>query len=224
MLDPSCAQRGGAVADGSEGSSSSASLARRADLPLPRVLRLREAGLAAARPSGRLTDRALAAAPGPEFLPNSIVAKMDEQASRGYCGCFSADGSLFVAAFQGRQVRIYDVDDDWRLVKNVEARMLRWTITDCGLSPDQEWVVYTSIGPVVHLVKARSTEGLVQSISNITEVHEALDFDPDEHGLPLGRGSSAGRHGSRGFGIWSCKWSPGGREVSGGGRGGYCYR
>ena len=57
------------------------------------------------------------------------------------------------AGFQHeRRVRLYDVDNNWRLRKDVEARNLRWTITDTCISPDQKFLLYSSISPIVHLV------------------------------------------------------------------------
>ena len=57
------------------------------------------------------------------------------------------------AGFQhDRRVRLYDTDNNWRLRKDVEARMLRWTITDTCISPDQKFLLYSSISPIVHLV------------------------------------------------------------------------
>ena len=64
------------------------------------------------------------------------------------------------AGFQhDRRVRLYDVDNNWRLRKDVEARNLRWTITDTCISPDQKFLLYSSISPIVHLV------GVLQSHS-----------------------------------------------------------
>lgn len=65
------------------------------------------------------------------------------------------------AGFQHeRRVRLYDVDNNWRLRKDVEARNLRWTITDTCISPDQKFLLYSSISPIVHLVGARPNSTL----------------------------------------------------------------
>ena len=53
-------------------------------------------------------------------------------------------------------MRLYDVDNNWRLRKDVEARNLRWTITDTCISPDQKFLLYSSISPIVHLVRILS--------------------------------------------------------------------
>ena len=66
------------------------------------------------------------------------------------------------AGFQHeRRVRLYDVDNNWRLRKDVEARNLRWTITDTCISPDQKFLLYSSISPIVHLVRLHMTLQIV---------------------------------------------------------------
>ncbi|KAL0391068.1 UNVERIFIED_CONTAM: LEC14B protein [Sesamum calycinum] len=118
------------------------------------------------------------------------------------------NGSLFVAAFQGSQIRIYDVDGGWKVQKNILARSLRWTITDTSLSPDQRYLVYASMSPIIHIVNAGSATR--ESLANITEIHDGLDFSsPDDGGYS--------------FGIFSLKFSTDGREVVAGGSNGNIY-
>lgn len=66
--------------------------------------------------------------------------------------------------------------DDMVLRKDVEARRLRWTVTDTAISRDSAFLLYSSISQYVHLVNLSAGSGPVHSISNITEVHEELDF------------------------------------------------
>ena len=47
-----------------------------------------------------------------------------------------------------------------------------------------------------------STHDAVESIANVTDVHEAMYFHADDE--------MTSRHN---FGIWSLRWSPDGREV-----------
>ena len=72
-------------------------------------------------------------------------------------------------------------DQDFKLVKEVQARGLRWTITDTSLSPDQRWLVYASITPIVHMVNMSHSGST--SIANVTDIHETLDFGADRSGL-----------------------------------------
>ncbi len=94
-------------------------------------------------------------------------------------------------------MRLYDVDRGWRLRKNVSTRMMRWTITDTSLSPDQRLLLYASIVPAVHLVGVGSSFDDPDSTANVTEVHDRLDLD----------GGSQQRermdpYGDRSFGVW----------------------
>lgn len=47
---------------------------------------------------------------------------------------------------------MYDTENEWRMVKDVHARNLQWTITDTCLSKDQRLLLYATINPVVHMV------------------------------------------------------------------------
>nr|KYP71520.1 LEC14B protein [Cajanus cajan] len=128
--------------------------------------------------------------------------------SRAYISQFSADGTLFVAGFQGSHIRIYNVDKGWKVQKNILAKSLRWTITDTSLSPDQRHLVYASMSPIVHIVNAGSAE--TESLANVTEIHDGLDFSSNDDG-----GYS--------FGIFSVKFSKDGRELVAGSSGDSIY-
>ncbi|KAK8506242.1 hypothetical protein V6N12_074290 [Hibiscus sabdariffa] len=132
------------------------------------------------------------------YLPVNGPWLVDQTTSRAYVSQFSADGSLFVAGFQGSNIRIYDVDGGWKVKKNIVAKSLRWTVTDTSLSPDQRYLVYTSMSPIVHIVNVGSAT--TESLANVTEIHEGLDFiSPDYRGYS--------------FGIFSVKFSTDGREL-----------
>ncbi|XP_050237419.1 LEC14B protein isoform X4 [Mercurialis annua] len=132
------------------------------------------------------------------YLPVNGPWLIDQMTSRAYVSQFSADGSLFVAGFQGSHIRIYNVEKGWKVQKNILAKSLRWTVTDTSLSPDQHHLVYTSMSPIVHIVDVRSTA--TESLANITEIHDGLDFSAEDYG-----GYS--------FGIFSVKFSTDGREL-----------
>ncbi|KAJ4786018.1 Guanine nucleotide-binding protein G(I)/G(S)/G(T) subunit beta-1 [Rhynchospora pubera] len=92
--------------------------------------------------------------------------KIDKGSTRAYVSRFSDDGSLLVTAFQGGHIRIYDVEQDWKVHKDILARSMRWTITDTSLSPDQRYLVYSSMSPIVNLVNIDSAA--TESHANIT--------------------------------------------------------
>ncbi len=56
-------------------------------------------------------------------------------------------------------MRLYDVENDWELRKDVHARNLRWTVTDTDISPTEQFLIYSSITPEVHLVRCQDLEG-----------------------------------------------------------------
>ncbi|XP_057782548.1 LEC14B protein [Salvia miltiorrhiza] len=133
-----------------------------------------------------------------KYLPVNGPWVVDQMSTRAYVSQFSADGSLFMAAFQGSQIRIYDVERGWKVQKNIVARSFRWTITDTSLSPDQKHLVYASMSPIVHIVNVGYAAK--ESLANVTEIHEGLDFSsPDDGGYS--------------FGIFSLKFSTDGREI-----------
>lgn len=141
------------------------------------------------------------------YLPTNGPWPIDQMDSRAYVSQFSADGSLFVAAFQGSNIKIYDVERGWKVQKNILAKSLRWTITDTSLSPDQRYLAYSSMSPFVYIVKIGSGE--TESLANITEIHEGLDFSGDDDGYS--------------FGIFSLKFSSDGREIVAGSSGDSIY-
>ncbi|XP_057427355.1 LEC14B homolog [Lotus japonicus] len=142
------------------------------------------------------------------YLPVNGPWLIDQMASRAYVSQFSADGSLFVAGFQGSHIKIYNVDKGWKVQKNILTKSLRWTITDTSLSPDQRYLVYASMSPIVHIVNVGSSE--TESVANVTEIHDGLDFSSNDD-----RGYS--------FGIFSVKFSTDGRELVAGSSGDSIY-
>uniref|UniRef100_A0A7S0N7W5 DDB1- and CUL4-associated factor 11 n=1 Tax=Pyramimonas obovata TaxID=1411642 RepID=A0A7S0N7W5_9CHLO len=135
------------------------------------------------------------------YLPSKSRI-VDQMHSKAYIGQFNKQGDTFIGCFQNKSIRLYDTETDFKLRKEVQARGLRWTITDTSLSPDQRWLVYSSITPIVHMVNMASSGAT--SIANVTDIHETLDFGPDQCGL-------YGRQG-----IWSLEFSHDGREIAAG--------
>lgn len=131
------------------------------------------------------------------YLPVNGPWKVDEMNSRVYTSQFSNDGSFFVAASQGSNIKIYNVDKNWKIQKDIETKALGWTVTDTSLSPDKRFLVYASISTIVNIVDVGSSTR--ESLANVTEIHEGLDFsadgDEDE------------------FGIFSVKFSTDGQEL-----------
>lgn len=58
-------------------------------------------------------------------------------------------------------------------IKTIQGRMGSWTITDANLSPDNQWMIYSSITPRVHLV---STRAEAQGAQDFSDRQVPLDF------------------------------------------------
>ncbi|XP_048604961.1 LEC14B protein-like [Brassica napus] len=121
--------------------------------------------------------------------------------SRAYVSQFSTDGSLFIAAFQGSHIRIYNVEKGWKVHKDILTKSLRWTVTDTSLSP-----VFANMSPIVHIVDVGS--GATESHANVT--FEMLVF---LHGIHDGLDFSTAEDGGYSFGMFSVKFSTDGREL-----------
>ncbi|KAL3033600.1 hypothetical protein AAZX31_02G144600 [Glycine max] len=104
------------------------------------------------------------------YLPVNGPWLIDQMSSRAY----------------GSHIRIYNVDRGWKVQKNILAKNLRWTITDTSLSPDQRYLVYASMSPIVHIVNAGSAE--TESLANVTIW--CMDFFHFNYGRELVAGSS----------------------------------
>ncbi|CAL9048851.1 LEC14B homolog [Musa acuminata AAA Group] len=170
---------------------------RRMPIPTTTMLLAREANYSG---QGRFSSADCSHVLG-RYLPVNSPSQIDRMNSEAYVSQFSIDGSLLVAGFQGSRIRIYNVDNGWKVQKDINAQSLRWTITDTALSPDQRHLVYSSLTPLVHIVNVRT--GMTDSQANITEIHEHLDFSVD---------------GDRdSFNIFSIKFSTDGRELVAGG-------
>ncbi|PKU81683.1 LEC14B protein [Dendrobium catenatum] len=102
-------------------------------IPIVRMLFGREA-------MGRFTIADCSHAVG-RYLPVNGPWSIDSMDSRAYVSQFSDDGSLLVAGFQGSNIRVYDVENQWKVRKNILARSLHWTITDTSLSPNKRLLV-----------------------------------------------------------------------------------
>ncbi|WVZ96231.1 hypothetical protein U9M48_041896 [Paspalum notatum var. saurae] len=158
--------------------------------------------LVSARESGRAGGAGFSAADrayvGRRHVPTRGPWSVDDVDSEAYVSQFSADGSLLVAGFRGSRIRVYDAEKGWKVHKDISCRSLQWTVSDIALSPDQRFLAYSSLSPIIHIVNVNSAGK--ESHANITEIHEGLDFtgDDEEEGA---------------FGIFSVKFSKDGREI-----------
>ncbi|CAL4910378.1 unnamed protein product [Urochloa decumbens] len=158
--------------------------------------------LVSARESGRTGGAGLSSADrayvGSRHIPTKGPWGVDEMDSEAYVSQFSADGSLLVAGFRGSRIRVYDAERGWKIHKDISCRSLQWTVSDIALSPDQQFLAYSSLSPIVHIVNVQSSGR--ESHANVNEIHEGLDFTGNEQD-------------EEDFGIFSVKFSKDGKEV-----------
>ncbi|WFC98268.1 hypothetical protein MYAM1_000993 [Malassezia yamatoensis] len=165
------------------------------------------------------------------LLPNSRGVLVAQYPAPCYSGQYSADSSFFYTCTRDMRVHVYDTtiaplsrpetvwdqsyfrgrDDDnmeqvtsLNLIQTVEARGGQWTITDVNLSPDNQWIVYSSISPYVGLSPVRRIED---------------DTDPSANQVTLDFSANSGDH----AGIWSLRFSGDSREIIAGAHYGHIY-
>lgn len=91
--------------------------------------------------------------------------------SRVFCGTYTRHGNMFIAACQDHNIYLYDTSGGrFRLLHTVGARDVSWSILDTALSPDENWFIYTSWSPFVHLC----------NVDGDSSKHYSLDLCPDD--------------------------------------------
>jgi len=79
--------------------------------------------------------------------------------------------SIFASCDQDYKLRIYRTAGNRLIREKVMQGMAgRWTITDHALSLDNDWIIYSSITPYVHLTR---------TAADAPDTHHQLDFSPD---------------------------------------------
>lgn len=120
----------------------------------------------------------------------------DDFQSRVYNGRFFSNGDFYYCSSQD-EIKIYDVSDteNWKCVNSFDARGVSWTITDVDLSPDENFLIYSSMNPMINIVKLNSDV-----------ISSTFTFSADQHSIPLNQDDP-------GYGIFSCEFSGSGTEV-----------
>lgn len=130
------------------------------------------------------------------FQKNKHCKVVDYVRDRLYCGGFNSTGSRFLTAGQRGEILLYDTTD-WTRSAALPVRDVSWTVTDAKFTPDDRFVMYSSIN------------------SNIRMVSVDYDSDGKEQVFPLmqrGRGArmNYGPYGR--FGVWCLDMNASGTE------------
>ena len=82
----------------------------------------------------------------------------------------------------------------WECTNTFTGRGVNWTITDLDLSPDQNYLIYASVGPILNLVRVGEDS---KNVFPFTAEQESVNLNDAEME----------------YGIFSCKFSGSGTEV-----------
>lgn len=132
-----------------------------------------------------------------QLIPNKHFKSIRADDSRIYGGRFTLKGNYYYCSSQD-SVLLYDTRDpyNWTLKSRIPAQQISWTVTDMDVTPDEQFLIYSSIDPYVRLV----------DMETLRRKQEFLDLS--------GAGQRNGWHG--GSGIMSLKFSGDGKEILGG--------
>ncbi|KAI9163495.1 WD40 domain protein [Paramyrothecium foliicola] len=133
------------------------------------------------------------------MVPNSRAEHTVHYDDPIYSGQFSDDGNFFFSCCQDYNVRMYDTSNpyNWKHYKTASNPWGQWTLTDASLSPDNKWLAYTTMNPMVSIAPT----------------------DPNDTGDPYTLDLTGGARGSRwgrsrgGFSTFSVRFSGDGREL-----------
>ncbi|KDN37935.1 WD40 repeat-like protein [Tilletiaria anomala UBC 951] len=138
----------------------------------------------------------------------------------------------FSGGFRHRLRQMYHEDESshttsLQLRRSIAGRMCNWTISDAHLSPDNRWMIYSSLTPHVHLVPtADVAEGVMGSepgapvaLSN----HGARMNTADSQQVMLDFTGQSSSNGYYGDALFSIRFSGNGKEIVAGARAGDIY-
>ncbi|KAF9962032.1 hypothetical protein BGZ72_000099 [Mortierella alpina] len=132
---------------------------------------------------------------GESILPENPGKVVDVYGESACSGQYSDDGSIFASCDRDWKLRIYKTAGNKLIREKLIGGIAGlWTITDHNLSLDNDWLIYSSITPYVHLTR---------TAADAPDTHHRLDFST----------------GDEDNAIWSVRFSGDGREIVAGGRG-----
>ena len=61
-----------------------------------------------------------------------------------FCGIYLDNGRFFLTASQDRMIRLFDANKKFTLIKKIMAKDVGWSILDVAVSPDGNYLAYSS--------------------------------------------------------------------------------
>ena len=133
-----------------------------------------------------------------EKVPNSHASTIKVDDWRIYGGRFTSKGNLYYCSSQSI-IGIYDSSDPYKMkkIKSIFALDVNWTISSMDTTADEEYLVYSSLSPYLHIV----------DLQTLSKFHLKINMSENSN-------YNGGFYGYGGyFGIFSCKFSGDGNEL-----------
>jgi WD repeat-containing protein 23 len=114
------------------------------------------------------------------LVPNDHACMVEQRSSHIFCGQFSQSGRVFYSAVRDCTINVFNTTDIEAAVarrsmteypqpiREIRARDVGWSIIDVALSPDEQFLLYSSWCPYLHLCHVTSD----------SEEHFPLDLAP----------------------------------------------
>jgi WD repeat-containing protein 23 len=166
------------------------------NMSISRLIQQREIGCMTKRRQGFSASDCRAI--GCEYLPKNACRRL-KFPNKVFCGTYSQDGNTFLSACKDHRIRIYDTTfGRFSQIRCIRALDVGWSILDLALSPDGNFLVYSSWSDFLHLCNVYGDE----------KVHVPLCLAPDT---------------SHNFCIFSVVFSQDNTELLGGANDGCLY-
>jgi WD repeat-containing protein 23 len=132
-----------------------------------------------------------------EHVPNKLDSRIPFDDSRVYGGQYTSKGNLYYCSSQER-IGIYNSYDPYKMkkIKTISALDVHWTITSMDTTEDEEYLVYSTISPILHIV----------DLQTLCKFHCKIDCIKNDE---IANGNSYYSY----FGIYNCKFSGDGKEL-----------
>lgn len=126
------------------------------------------------------------------FLILTLIIVFDE--SRVYNGKFTPKGNLYFCASQ-ESIGVFNSSDpyDFKHINTIQGRNIRWTISSVDITPDEEKLAYSTLGPLIHIV----------DLYTLSKFHHWIDL----------RKLQNGDYSQTNFRCGGCKFSGDGNEI-----------
>jgi DDB1- and CUL4-associated factor 11 len=160
------------------------------------------------------------------LLPCRQIKRIRASDERVYCCLWTSSTGRLASASQGDEIHIHALHHFSKPEQTIRAREVQWAVSSVDVSPDESFLVYSSMSPQANLVKLNT--------ETASTAYERLDFSgpaPSVAGAVAGEGGDddddegaggratfrAARGGGgnhrRSFAIFQLRFSAGGTEV-----------